>query len=121
MEPEPEFGRLPMFPLQSAFLPGEDLRVIIDAEEGEGTVAAMVEIVWTGVGDRGGWGCGVRLPRFVSGEVTGAGGAGRAGVPEAGRRSGPLPRARRERLPAVRAGELRQPRPLTHPPRRESG
>jgi uncharacterized protein len=25
MEPEPEFGRLPMFPLQTAFLPGEDL------------------------------------------------------------------------------------------------
>ena len=25
MEPEPEFGRLPMFPLQAPFLPGEDL------------------------------------------------------------------------------------------------
>jgi hypothetical protein len=52
----------------AAFLPGETLKISIDADEDEETVVAEVEIVWTGRGARGSWGCGVRLTGFSSGE-----------------------------------------------------
>jgi len=52
----------------AAFRPGEQLKISIDSEESEEPVVADVEIVWTGRGTRGSWGCGVRVLNFSSGE-----------------------------------------------------